>query len=152
MFNLINSGKSGIRQIEINRIIKLTDTKMKAKNGLLSVAIAALSLLTCNLYGQDSNVTVNREGDMSDSTEAAMQKDMHEQQIKDDNTMADFRHDRKRTKAKAKEAQRIQNEANAAARESKYALKSERRAQKARKDANRQAEKASDARNKSDRN
>jgi hypothetical protein len=125
---------------------------MKNKNILLTLALGALSVLSCQVYAQDRSEMSKREITRMDSLETVSQKEIQAQKTKDENTMADFKHDRKQTKAKAKDAQRVERDANAAARESRAALRAEKKAQKSRKDANRQAEKASDARDKSDKN
>ncbi len=125
---------------------------MKNKNVVWTVAFSVLSLFSAELYGQEQNEVGKTQIGHADSLDAASQKEIQTRKAKDESTIADYRYDRNRTKAKAKEAQRVQSEANTAARESRYALRAERRAQKARRDADRQAEKASNARVRSDRN
>lgn len=125
---------------------------MKSKNIILTVALGALSVLSCKVYAQERNEMSESAAARTDSLETVSQKAILVQETKDQNTIADFKDDRKQTRAKAQEAQRVQREANAAARESRLALRSERKAQKSRKEANKQAEKASTAREKSDQN
>ena len=122
---------------------------MKNTNIVLMAVIGSLSLLSCELYGQEQKEMTGHE---TDSLEQASQREIHAQEIRDKNTIADYEYDRKQTRATAKRAQRVENEANTAARESRYALRAEKRAQKARRDADKQAEKASRARIKSDKN
>ena len=74
------------------------------------------------------------------------------QAMKDETRMTDVKRERKLSKAKAKEAQRVGREANDAARESNNAFRAEKQAQKARKNADKQAERAAESRDKSDRN
>lgn len=70
----------------------------------------------------------------------------------DSNRIASAKEARRETKAKAKEAKRIQRDADDAAKQSKEALKAEERAQQSRKDADAQSKKALDARAKSNEN
>ena len=109
------------------------------KHKAIILTLAAASFFAGQAFAQDSNV-------MTPAQEAQVQN------RNDENRMADAKLDRKETKAKAKEARRIENEANDAAHQSKHALKAERKAQKSRKQANQQAQKASNARDKSDKN
>lgn len=73
-------------------------------------------------------------------------------QLKDQKTITDLKSERSDSKVKAKEASRVKNEADDAAKNSRQAYKSERKAQKARKQADAQAKKAAKSRAKSDRN
>ena len=123
---------------------------MKYKTIILT--LAAASLFAGQAFAQNSDVMTQAQRDRKDSVETATHQEAQVQTRNDENRMADAKLDRKETKAKAKEAQRIENEANDAARQSKNALKAERKAQKSRKQANQQAQKASDARDKSDKN
>lgn len=125
---------------------------MKYKNTILTITLGALSIFSYEVYAQEQGSMSKREIAHMDSVEAESKKVIQAQKTKDENTMADFRRDKKQTKAKAKDAQRIERDANAAARESRVALRAERRAQQSRKDANKQAEKAEKARDKSDKN
>lgn len=116
------------------------------------MTLAAATLLAGQAFAQTGDDMTQAQRNRKDSVETATRQEAQVQNRKDENRMADAKHDRKETKAKAKNAQRIESEANDAARESKNALKAERRAQKSRKQADKQAEKASDARNKSNKN
>lgn len=125
---------------------------MKNQRIVLTIALGALSMVTFEINAQQQMESGRNRVVHVDSAEAAAQEEIRTQKTKDANTIADYQYDRKETKAKAKEARRVENEANTAARESRNALRSEKRAQKARKDADRQADKASRARVRSDRN
>lgn len=125
---------------------------MKYRNILFTIALGSLSLLSFKMYGQNRDEMSKDEIARMDSVESATLKAERTQNTKDENRMADFKQDRKQTRAKAKDAQRVERDASAAARESRTAVRSERKAQKSRKAANRQAEKASKAREKSDNN
>ena len=70
----------------------------------------------------------------------------------DAKNLSDLKSERKATKAKAKEAQRVVDDADDAARESKIAYRKEKQAQKSREQADKQARKAAKARRKSDKN
>lgn len=125
---------------------------------MLTAAFGALSLLSAQLYGQEQRergedqVAQRDSLNTADSLYQISEKGSQARKAKDESTLADYRYDRKQTKAKAQEAQRVQSDANVAARESRYALRSEKKAQRARRDADRQAERASKARERSDRN
>jgi hypothetical protein len=69
---------------------------------------------------------------------------------KDADNLSDLKSDRADTRAKAKEAQRVERNVNDAAREANAAYRDEQKAQKARKKADRQAKKAAKARMRSD--
>ena len=125
---------------------------MKNQKIVLTIALGALSLLSHKLYAQQQVEPGKDKVAHMDSVQTAAHEETQAQKKKDANTIAEYQFDRKETKAKAKEAQRVENEANTAARESRYALRSEKRAQKARKDADTQADKASRTRVKSDKN
>lgn len=125
---------------------------MKYRTILFTFAVSGFLFLSIEMYGQNRNEMSKHEIARMDSVESATLKAERVQNTKDQNRMADFKQDRRQTKAKAKDAQRIERDANAAARESRNALRSERKAQKLRNAANRQAKKASKARDKSDNN
>ena len=74
------------------------------------------------------------------------------QQRKDSDHMSDLKTKRMETRRKAKEAQKIERDANTSAKESRIAYKSEKRAQKARIKADKQANKAKKAKDVSDKN
>ncbi len=123
---------------------------MKYKTIILT--LAAASFFAGQAFAQDSNVMTQAQRERKDSVQTATHQEAQVQNRNDENRMADAKLDRKETKAKAKEARRVENEANDAAHQSKNALKAERKAQKSRKQANQQAQKASDARDKSNKN
>jgi hypothetical protein len=114
------------------------------------LTMGTIIFLAINAHAQEQ-VSAS-EQHHQDSIQMASAKDAQVEKTRDDNRMADAKLDRKQTKAKAKNAQRIENDATDAALQSKYAVKSERRAQKSRARANKQAEKALKARTKSDKN
>lgn len=116
------------------------------------MAVAAASLFTIQSFAQSSERMTDSDRDKKDSLETVTLREEQIQNTKNRNRMEDAKLDRKQTRAKAENAQRIQNDADDAARESRYALRAERRAQKSRKQANQQAEKAADAREKSNNN
>lgn len=80
------------------------------------------------------------------------QQAVEAEQRKSAENLSNLKSDKKKTRAKAREAQRVENDANDAARESKIAYRQEKKAQRAREQADRQAKRASIARNKSDNN
>jgi Na+-transporting NADH:ubiquinone oxidoreductase subunit NqrC len=125
---------------------------MKYKTFILALTFIAASLIASKVYSQ-SRIEMNKvELDRNDSVDTATRNEAKVLETKDQNTMANAKVDRKETKAKAKAAKRIERDANDAAKQSRYAVTSERKAQKSRKQANDQAEKASKARDKSDNN
>jgi hypothetical protein len=118
-------------------------------------AIAFLSILfmtPLSLSAQDRDTMSKKEIAKMDSTESSNQKADQLQKTNDENRMTEAKLDRKQTRAKSKDAQRVEREASSAARESRAAVRTERKAQKSRKEATRQAKRASDARAKSDKN
>jgi hypothetical protein len=123
---------------------------MKYKAIILT--LAAASFFSIQAFAQASGDMTQAQRDRKDSVETATRQEAQVQTRKDENRMADAKLEKKETKAKAKDAHRIENEANDAANESKSALKAERKAQKSRKKADKQAKKAADAREKSNKN
>lgn len=73
-------------------------------------------------------------------------------QLKDQKTITDLKSEKNDSKVKAREATRVKNDADDAAKASRQAYKAERKAQKARKQADAQAKKAAKSREKSDKN
>lgn len=116
------------------------------------LAMTVASLFAGQSFAQINDDMTHAGRNRKDSVEAADRQEAQVQSRKNENRMADAKLDRKQTKAKAKNAQRVESEANDAARESKSALRAERKAQKSRKQADKQAKRASDARDKSDKN
>ena len=125
---------------------------MKYTTMIITMAAVAASMFTSHSFAQSSGEITQTEPDKKDSAEMVILRAEQEQNTKDRNRIADAKLERKQTKAKAEDAQRIEKDANDAARESRYALRAERRAQKSRKQADKQAEKAAEARVKSNNN
>jgi hypothetical protein len=125
---------------------------MKYKKILSLIAVSAASLFTFELFAQDSPVS-KFEYKQMDSAKSVYDRDKAQtQRAEDVEKMTDAKNEQSETKAKAKEAGRIEEEADDAAKQSKNALKSEKKAQKQRRKADKQAEKAETARDKSDLN
>lgn len=116
------------------------------------MAVGTASLFTSHAFGQTSDGMTQTERNKKDSVETITLMEEQTQSTKDRNRMADAKLDRKESQAKADNAQRIEKDANDAARESRYAVRAERKAQKSRKQADKQAEKAAQAREKSNKN
>lgn len=127
---------------------------MKLKITMLAVAMGALSFFTIESNGQERTEMSKDEQVRMDSMQTAYRKDQEVriQHANDKEKMASAKDARNDTKVKAKEAQRVNQEASAAARESRYALRAEKKAQKLRKQADAQAKRAAKARVKSDKN
>lgn len=116
------------------------------------IAAGAASLFTLQLSAQDTPMS-RTEYNRMDSVQGVYKRDqVQTQKAEDLQNMTDAKNERSETKAKAKEAQRIEGEANDAAKQSKNALKSEKKAQKQRNKADKQADKAKASREKSDLN
>ena len=125
---------------------------MKYKRILSLVAVSALSLFAFELFAQDAPIS-KFEYKRMDSLQAIYNRDQAQtQKAEDAEKMTDAKNEQVETKAKAKEAQRIENEADDAAKQSKNEVRTEKKAQKLRKQADNQAEKAEAARDKSDLN
>jgi hypothetical protein len=125
---------------------------MKYKTTILTLTLSTLSLFAYYLYGQDRTEMSKLERDRMDSLQKVDLKVQEQQIAEDKNAIDNAKNASIQTKAKAKEAQRVERDASAASSESKKALKMELNAQKARKNADQQSQKASDARDKSDKN
>lgn len=120
---------------------------------MLTMTLMVASMFTMEVLGQDSTVMSKVEYDRMDSIQTAYDReDAQTQKAVDLEKMTDAKSDRSETKAKLKEARRVEGEANDAAKQSRNALRAERKAQKARKAADKQADRAEDARNKSNQN
>jgi hypothetical protein len=124
---------------------------MKYKHIIIAVSVLASTAYAGQVFSQDNGMS-RVERNQKDSLETVRANEQQLQQTDDEKRMADAKIDRKQTRAKAKHAQRIEDDANDAARESRQAVRTERRAQKSRKQATRQSDKAAKARDKSDRN
>jgi hypothetical protein len=125
---------------------------MKTKNVFSRLIIGSLFLLPLAAYAQDRSTMSKDQIDKMDSVELATMKAGELQKANDQNRMDEAKLNRKQTKAKAKDAKRVEEEASNAARESKAELRAEKKAQKSRKEATKQAKTASDARDKSNEN
>ena len=126
---------------------------MKYKTILSFLIVTAASLVTFELFAQPESSMSKVEHERKDSLESIHKRDqVQTQKAKDAEAMRDVKSEQAETKAKAKEADRIQDEAQDAAKQSKNALKTEKKAQKLRKQADKQADKAEAARDKSDLN
>ena len=126
---------------------------MKYKTILSFLVVTAASLSSFELFAQPEPSMSKAEYDRMDSAQAVYKRDqVQTQKAEEAETMRDAKADQVETEAKAKEAERIEGEAQDAAMQSKEALKTEKKAQKLRKQADQQAEKAEVARDKSDLN
>ena len=126
---------------------------MKYKKIILTLTLTAASLFTFQAFAQSSQPMSKGQYDSIESSQAAYKRDqVQTQKDKNAEAISDAKADRSDTKAKAKEAARIDDEAQDAAKQSKNALKAEKKAQKLRKKADQQADKAEKARDKSDLN
>jgi hypothetical protein len=125
---------------------------MKITNIQSITFLSILFISPLSVCAQDRDMMSKSEIAKMDSTESANLKADQLQETNDENRMTEAKLDRKQTRAKSKDAQRVEREASSAARESRAAVRTERKAQKARKAATRQEKRASDARAKSDKN
>jgi flagellar biosynthesis GTPase FlhF len=110
---------------------------------LLLPLIGGLFLFSNQVYGQRQTESYRVEQE---------KQQVQNQKSRDDAKMSDLKDLRNNSKVKAKEARRIEKDANSALRESKKSIRAEKSAQKARANATKQAEKASKAKIKSDSN
>jgi hypothetical protein len=117
---------------------------MNTRNILCIAAVSALFILPAYTYAQDYNATPTPQVERRDSIQSAARAD-HDR-------MSDAKDDRRETRARSKEAKRVERDASRAARESRIQVRTERRAQRSRNEATRQAKRAADAREKSDKN
>lgn len=111
------------------------------------LALGSIFLFSSGASAQDTAGMTKAEIRRMDSL--ALAKSVKAQ---DQKTITDLKSEKNDSKVKAKEASRVKNEADDAARSSKQAYKAERKAQKARNQADAQAKKAAKSREKSDRN
>ena len=116
---------------------------MKLKFTLFALILITGTFLTSKLYAQEQHAVTQN---------ATVTEQINDQETLDKERMADAKSDKKATKAKAKEAQRVESDANDAARESKNAYRAEKQAQKARRTADKKAKSAEKARDKSNQN
>jgi hypothetical protein len=123
---------------------------MKSNTVLLIITLSSFPIL--QLCAQDRDAMSKNEIAKMDSVQSATLRADKLQKTTDENRMAEVKLDRKQTRAKSRDAKRVEQEASNAARESRIAVRTERKAQKSRKEATKQAKRASDARAKSDKN
>lgn len=119
---------------------------MKIKTIFLTLAISALPLSTYVLYGQTGSPEHN------DTSSLVTKQEVKQQQERDKQRMNDASAAKKQTQADARQTRQVNRDAENASKESKKAYKEEKKAQKARKNSTKQAEKAAQARKKSDSN
>jgi hypothetical protein len=120
----------------------------------IRTVISIFSLITVAFlsFGQDPFSLKARDQARADNIRKVDQNLQNQQESKDKSRMDNAKDASIDTKAKAKEAKRVEQDATNASDQSKKALKQEKRAQRTRSKANQQAKKASDARDKSDNN
>lgn len=127
------------------------------KNKILTYSLllgVMLLFISHNTIGQDTKARSNTDNERIDSLATAYNKQRAAEDVNRNNSknLSDLKLEKKETKAKAREAQRVEGDANDAARESRIAYRQEKKAQKARAQADKQSKKATRARTKSDRN
>ncbi len=107
-----------------------------------------------HVTAQNPDAATYRENARIDSLAQADRQHRMDQSEKrqDSETLSDLKSERRKTKASAREARRVEIEANDAARQSKAAYRKEKKAQKARLQADKQSKKAAKARAVSDQN
>ena len=125
---------------------------MKFNNTLSIAVLGAFLSFPLSLCAQDRDNLSKDEISKMDSVESSTQRAAQLQKATDENRMAEGKLDRKQTRAKSKDAKRVERDASNAARQSRIAVRTERKAQKSRKEATKQEKRASDARSKSDNN
>jgi hypothetical protein len=125
---------------------------MKFRNIFSHLIIGSFFLLPFAAIAQDRDAMSSNEIARMDSLESVKMKADQDERINDEDRLEAAKLDRKQTKARSKDAKRVEREARNAARESKAEVRAEKKAQKSRKDAKKQAQRAEDARNKSNEN
>jgi hypothetical protein len=127
---------------------------MKIKLIVCAVVMGAALLVTSQVSAQDeSDKMTKAEFRRADSLELANKNEqLRIRKNTDAKSISDLKSERRDSKVKAKEADRVKKEADDAAKQSKNAYKAERKAQNARKRADAQAKKALKSREKSDQN
>ena len=123
---------------------------MKLKALISTFALGGLSFFALHAVAQEQPVS-NTEYQDQDSARNANERQA-EQVVQDAESMKDLKQERAETRTKAKEARRVERDANDAAMESRNAYRTEKKAQRTRKNADAQAKKARKARDKSDEN
>ena len=125
---------------------------MKAHTVFSILIIGSLTTLPIFAGAQDRDNMSRSEISKMDSVESASAREDQLQKTNDESRMAEAKLDRKQTKAKSKDAKRVEKEASDAAKQSRMEVRAEKRAQKSRKEASRQSKRASEAREKSEKN
>jgi hypothetical protein len=126
---------------------------MKINRLICTLALGSSLLFATNAVGQERSLMTKAEHERMDSLSVAFKKTQaKEQKDRDAKTMSDLKSGQNATKATAKEAARVEQDASDAAKESRNAYRTEKKAQKARKHADAQAKKAARAKDKSDDN
>lgn len=123
---------------------------MRLKALISTFALGGFLFFTHHAVAQEQSVT-NTENQDQDSARNANERQA-EQVEQDAESMKDLKQERAQTRTKAKEARRLERDANDAAVESRNAYRTEKKAQRTRKSADAQAKKARKARDKSDEN
>lgn len=119
---------------------------------LFSVAIVLVAV--SGVSAQDTTNLTEEQNSRFDSLQKSYDEEQtrSQQAAEDSESLSDLKSEKRLTREKAKEARRIEKEANDAAMESRRAYKSEKKAQNARKQADKQSKKADRARDISDQN
>jgi len=119
---------------------------------LFSIAICIVAV--SSVSAQDTTILTKEQNSRFDSLQKSHddERTRSQQAVEDSENLSDLKSEKKITREKAREARRIEQEANDAARESRVAYKSEKKAQNARKQADKQSKKAARARVISDQN
>ena len=126
---------------------------MKFKLIFVTLFISLLSVTSYQLYGQEiPNNRETTEVESADSLKQAEKQLEQAQKEKDAATIENAKNESSEANEIAKEAQRVEKDANKSADAAKKALRTEKKAQKARTNADKQADKAYDAKEKSDKN
>lgn len=128
--------------------------KMKQKRSMYALLLPVMFfLISYPAAAQDSTEMKYEDNARVDSVANANQQQETANEARENSeNLSDLKAEKKETKAKAREAQRIEDEANDAAMESRMAYRKEKKAQKAREQADKQTKKAAKARTISDRN
>jgi Skp family chaperone for outer membrane proteins len=128
---------------------------MKRKRLIYALLLPAICFcITYSATAQNSNGISYDENARVDSLADANAKDEVAEDLKRQNSknLSELKSEKRESKAKAKEAQRVEDDANHAARESKIAYRKEKKAQRVREQADKQSKSAQKARTKSDKN
>ena len=128
---------------------------MKTKRLIYALLLPAMFFcIGYSVAAQDATEMSNYENPRGDSLANAHAKEelAKDQERANAENLSDLKSEKNETKAKAKEAQRVEDDANDAARESRVAYRTEKKAQRVRVQADKQSRKAEKARTKSDKN